>query len=169
MKTKLKIGSLAFLSLLYPYLLIDLMLNDTAPWKPLLSNTSFFGNNWISLIILISMFTGILYLGKSIDDVKKDEPNFILKVFYAHIITLSILVFMLIFSIFIIILVKDSSVAYFSVLYILFFPVLFSVYHYFYIIKKSQSKFSFQFNILFLFLGVVLPVIIYGFLAAIVL
>ena len=166
MKTKVKIISLILLSLLYPYLLIDLMLDETAPWKPIFSNSSFFENNWVSLIILISLFTGILYLGKSVYNEKKDEPNIIIKTLYTNVISLSLLAFMLIFSIFMIILVIGTDVVYFSILYILFFPILFTTFHYFYTFKMNKSTFSFGFHILFLFLGVILPVILYGLLAA---
>lgn len=166
MKSKIKLVSLIFLSLLYPYLLIDLMLDETAPWKPVLSNSSFFGNNWISLIILISIFTGMLYLGRSISEEKKDEPNFKLKIVYQNVITLSILAFMFIFSIFMIILVIESSLFYVSILYILFFPILFTFLHYLYTIKLQKHIFSFNFNMFFLFLGVVLPAILYGLFSA---
>jgi hypothetical protein len=169
MKTKVKLVSLIFLSLLYPYLLIDLMLDETAPWNPILNNSSFFENNWIALIILIGLYTWILYLGKSLFNEKKEEPNFLLNFIYKNMISLSILFFMYVFSIFMIILVIGSGLLYVSLLYILFFPILFTVFHYYYVYKKNKNDiYSFNLNIAYLFIGVVLPVILYGLLSAVV-
>ncbi|MBU1142221.1 MAG: hypothetical protein KKH92_01095 [Firmicutes bacterium] len=167
MKTKVKLVSLIFLSLLYPYLLIDLMLDDTAPWNPIFNNSSFFENNWIALIILIGLFTGILYLGKSLFNEKKEEPNLLLNFIYKNMISLSILVFMYVFSIFMMILGIGSNLLYVSLLYILFFPFLFTTFHYYYLFKNNKNNnYSYNLNIVYLFIGVVLPVILYGLLSA---
>ena len=166
MKSKVKTISLFVLSLLYPYLLIDLVLDEAAPWNPIFNRGSFMQNNWVSFLILVLLFSGILYLGKYVFNEKKDESNLILKVIYKNVIGFSILIFLWIFSIFMILLLANSAILYIFFLYILFFPILFSGLYYLLVIKKDQTKFSSNFYIMMLFLGVVLPVILYGLLAA---
>ena len=166
MKSKIKMISLILLSLLYPYLLTDLVLDETAPWKPVFSNTSFFGNNWVSLTILIFLFTVILYLDRSFSEEKKDESNIILKFIYTHVISLSILAFTLVFSIFMLILVIGSAYVYTFILFMLFFPILLMLFHYFYTIQQKKETYSFNFNLLYLFHGVIIPVILYGLLSS---
>ncbi|PKK98562.1 MAG: hypothetical protein CVV57_06425 [Tenericutes bacterium HGW-Tenericutes-2] len=166
MKSKVKTISLFVLSLLYPYLLIDLVLDEAAPWNPIFNRGSFLQNNWVSFLILVLLFFGILYLGQIVFYEKKDEPNVILKVVYKNVIGLSILIFLWVFSICMILLLANSDILYIFFLYILFFPILFSGLYYLLVIKKDQTKFSSNFYIMMLFLGVVLPVILYGLLAA---
>ena len=166
MKSKIKTTSLFVLSLLYPYLLIDLVLDEAAPWNPIFNRGSFMQNNWVSFLILVLLFTGILYLGKYVFNEKKDESNLILSVIYKNVIGLSILIFLWVFSVFMILLLANSDILYIFFLYILFFPILFSGLYFLLVIKKDQTKFSGNFYIVMLFFGVVLPVILYGLLAA---
>lgn len=166
MKSKVKTISLFVLSLIYPYLFIDLVLDEAAPWNPFFNRGSFMQNNWVSFLILVLLFSGILYLGQNVFYEKKDEPNIILRVVYKNVIGLSILIFLWVFSIFMILLLANSDILYIFFLYFLFFPILFSGLYYLLVIKKDQTKFSSNFYIMMLFLGVVLPVILYGLLAA---
>jgi len=168
MKSKIKIISLFLLSLIYPYLLVDLMLDEAAPWNPIFNNWTFTQNNWVSLCVLILLFSGILNLGQSVFNEKKDETHFILKVIYKNVIGFSVLTFLWIFSIFMILLLKGSEISFYALIYIVIFPITFSTLYYLFIIKKEKNVFSYHFNIFLLFSGVVLPVIIYGLLAAIV-
>jgi len=167
MKSKAKIISLILLSLIYPYLFIDLVLDEAAPWSPIFNSGKFMQNNWVSLLILILLFSGIIYLGKSVFNEKKDESNLILKMIYKNVIGFSILIFLWVFSIFMILLLSNSDFSYLSILYILMFPILFSSLYYLFRIKKEKTAFSVNLNLILLFLGVVLPVILYGLLAAV--
>ncbi|MDO9629813.1 MAG: hypothetical protein Q7I99_07910 [Acholeplasmataceae bacterium] len=168
-KTNIKPISFILLSILYPFILVDLMLDTVAPWNPIFYPSPFFQNNWISLLILILGFTGLLYLGQSVHNDKKEEKNVFFKLIFSNVISLALLLFMWIFSIFFIILLWGSRFAYFPIVYIISFPGLFTGLHYLYTFKLKKNEFSFNFNILFLFLGVVLPVIIYGLLSAAIL
>jgi hypothetical protein len=168
MKAKIKTISLFVLSLIYPYLLIDLVLDETAPWNPIFNHGKFMQNNWVSFLILILLFSGILHLGQQVFNEKKDISNYTFRIIYKNVVGLSILIFLWVFSIFMILIVKDSSIFYISLLYILFFPMTFTALYYLFIIKKEKIIFSNNLNVLLLFLGVVLPVILYGLLKAIV-
>jgi len=169
MKSKAKITSLFLLSLIYPYLLIDLVLDETAPWNPILNSGRLMSSNWVAFLFLILLFSGILYLGKSVFNEKKDETKFILKTIYKNAIGFSFLIFSWVFSIFVFLLLRYTEISYLSILYVLFFPMMFSLFYYLFYVKKEKSTFSYDINIILLLLVVVLPVILYGLLSAMIL